>query len=84
MISFYKNQLELSLALKNLIDKYWDFEIEEDKFIELIKSISYNNKELLFKNEDYTSIVKLKLGIKRLNLVDKIIGYEVKGRGKRE
>lgn len=71
--TYFKNQLDLALTLRDVIDRYWRMEIKEDEFINYIRQVDENNKEKLYKDEDYTSIVKQKLGAKRLDLIDKII-----------
>ena len=65
------------ITKKKLIDTYWRLEVEEKEFIEVVNNIAENNKNLLLKNNDYTSVVKMMLGIKRLCLLDKVLGrYE--------
>lgn len=74
MITFFKNQNDLAETLKNIIDKYWAMEVDEDEFIEYLRQVAKNNEELLYKSGDYTTVVKQKLGIKRLGLLEKILG----------
>ncbi len=73
MITYFKNQSDLAETLKTVIDKYWDMEVDENEFIEYLKQVAKNNQELLYKNDDYTTVVKQKLGIKRLGLLNKIL-----------
>lgn len=49
-------------------------EIEEAEFVQYLKQVAENNSELLYKGNGYTTIVKQKLGIKRLGLLTKILG----------
>lgn len=74
MILYFKNQTELAEALKVLIDKYWELEIKEDELIETLGNIKENNKELIYKDGDYVAIVKQRLGVKRLRVLEIIIG----------
>jgi len=74
LITFFKNQNDLAETLKNIIDKYWAMEVDEDEFIEYLRQVAKNNEELLYKSGDYTTVVKQKLGIKRLGLLEKILG----------
>ena len=73
MITYFTTQLALTKSLLEAIDKYLNLELEETEFIKYIKQVSENNEELLFKDDDYTAIVKQKLGVKRLSLLDKIL-----------
>lgn len=73
MITYFKNQSDLAEALKDEIDKYWAMELIESEFIEYLKQVAKNNQELLYKDDDYTTVVKQKLGIKRLGLLSKVL-----------
>lgn len=78
MRTYFRSQLDLALILRDIIDKYWEMEIEENEFIYYIKQVEENNKEKLYKDGDYTGIVKQKLGMKRLELIDKVLNSEDK------
>lgn len=78
MRTYFRSQLDLALTLRDIIDKYWEMEIQEDEFIYYIKQVEENNKEKLYKDGEYTGIVKQKLGIKRLELIDKVLNSEDK------
>lgn len=71
--TFYKTQSEVADTINMLIDSYWDNGIKEEKLIDLIKKISHNNEHLLYKESKFTSVVKLKCGKRRLELVSKIL-----------
>ncbi len=73
MITYFKNQNDIAEALKDVIDKYWAMEVVEEEFIQYLKDVAKNNQELLYKDNDYTTVVKQKLGIKRLGLLTKIL-----------
>ena len=73
VITYFKNQSDIAEALKDVIDRYWAMEIVEEEFIEYLKQVAKNNQELLYKDDDYTTVVKQKLGIKRLSLLTKIL-----------
>ena len=66
MNTIFKNQIELALALRDIIDKYYEYLIPEEKLKKYLQNVAYNNSDLLFKDGDYTSAVKLKLGVKGL------------------
>lgn len=74
--TFYKSQKEVALMLCGQVDYYWGNEIKEDKFIENIKRIVNNNKHLIIKDDNYTAIVKLKCGKKRLELVSRLLNVK--------
>jgi len=73
MITYFKSQLTLTEGLIAVIDDYWNLKINETEFILYIGQVSENNKQLLFKNGNYVSIVKQRLGVKRLDLLDRIL-----------
>lgn len=72
MITFYKSQKDVAQALKLLIDDYWELKIEEDIFINRLNQIIKNNQDMVFKENDFTSQVKQRLGKKRTELILKI------------
>ena len=76
MITYFKNQSDIAEALKDVIDRYWAMKVNEDEFIEYLKQVAKNNQELLYKDNDYTTVVKQKLGIKRLGLLTKILNND--------
>lgn len=63
-------------ALKTIIDNYWKMEVEEKDLITYIKQVGENNYDLLFKNNEYPLVIKQRLGIKRLRIVNKILDRE--------
>ncbi len=71
--TFYKTQSEVADTINKLIDSYWGDEIKEETLIDSIKKISQNNDHLLYKEDEFTSVVKLKCGKRRLELVTKIL-----------
>jgi len=73
VITYYKNQIDLANSLKNIIDKYWAMEVDEEEFIKYLKQVAEKNKDLLYKEGDYTTTVRQKLGVKRLGLLTKIL-----------
>lgn len=59
---FYKNQSDISVALCEVIDLYWNNEIKEKLMIESITKILKNNKDKIIKNNKFTSIIRQKCG----------------------
>lgn len=72
MVTYYKNQISLAHALIDIIDKYWAEELSEEAMISSLSELIEKNKEKLIQDNDYTSIIKQRLGKKRLDLLTKI------------
>lgn len=70
---FFKNQEDVSKQLKLLIDQYWDLDLTEEILVASVKDIIDNNKELVYKDGQYTKVLEQRLGDKRLLLIDKIL-----------
>lgn len=70
---FYRTQRDLSTALNQLVDAYWDDEIDENELIEGVKSIYGNNREKLIKNNKFTKVVQQQSGKRRLAVVERIL-----------
>lgn len=70
---FYRTQRELAIALNQLVDSYWENEINEDVLMESIKVIYENNNDKLLKDNDYTKVVLQQCGKRRLSIVSKIL-----------
>lgn len=76
--TFYKTQGEVAEIIIKLIDSYWGDEIKEPEFIELIQKIKQNNDHLIYKNGDFTTILKQKCGKRRLEVVARILKLSIK------
>jgi len=74
---FYKTQRDVAEVINELIDSYWDNELEEDKLINDIKVLFSNNDTKIFKDGDFTTILKQQCGKRRLEVVEKILGLEI-------
>ncbi|ABR47783.1 hypothetical protein Amet_1606 [Alkaliphilus metalliredigens QYMF] len=73
MITYFKSQKDLANALINLIDSYWCSEINEQLFLERINEIVSKNNEKVYREEDYTSVIRQRLGKRRIELLDKVL-----------
>lgn len=73
---FYRTQRDLSTALNQLVDAYWEEEIEEDELIDGVKSMYENNKDKLIKNNEFTKVVQQQSGKRRLAVVGRILEME--------
>ncbi|MBP1938223.1 MULTISPECIES: TIGR04540 family protein [Paenibacillus] len=69
---FYKSQDEVAKAINQIIDAYWLNELSEDNMIETIKALLQNNHSKIFKDNDYTSVIKQKCGKRRLEVVTRL------------
>lgn len=74
---FYRTQRDLSIALNQLVDAYWEEKIKEDELIDGVKSIYENNRDKLIKNNEFTKVVQQQSGKRRLVVVERIL--EMKG-----
>lgn len=72
MVTYYKNQISLAHALIDIIDKYWAEELSEEAMISSLSELIDKNQDKLLVDNEYTSIIKQRLGKKRLDLLTKI------------
>lgn len=70
---YYKNQLELSYALKEYIDSYFKNEIQENAFEKRMIEVVNSNKDKLYRGDEFTKKPKQILGKVRLDLIKKIM-----------
>lgn len=70
---FYKNQVDVAKALNNLIDRYWENEIQENKLLEGITKIIKNNENKIIKDGIYTTIIQQRCGKKRLEIIESVM-----------
>jgi uncharacterized protein (TIGR04540 family) len=70
---FYKSQVEVSTAINELIDAYWDDQIAEEVLLKNINKMVEYNKSKILKDDDFTTILKQKCGKRRLEIVAKIL-----------
>lgn len=73
MVTYFKSQKDLAVALIQLIDKYWSYELSEDNLINQINELSSKNKEKLFIDGQYSSVLKQRLGKRRIELLNKVL-----------
>lgn len=70
--TFFKNQKEAAEAINFIIDSYWDNKIDEKNMIELLQGIMRNNDSLIFKENEFVTLLRQKCGKRRLEVVLKI------------
>lgn len=73
MITYFKSQKDLANALINLIDSYWSSEINEELFLDRINEIVSKNNEKVYSDNKYTSVIRQRLGKRRIELLDKVL-----------
>ena len=73
MITYFKSQKDLANALINLIDSYWGSEINEELFLDRINEIVSKNNEKVYSDNEYTSVIRQRLGKRRIELLDKVL-----------
>ena len=73
MITFFKSQKDLAESLIELIDDYWNHELSEEDLISQINVLISKNLEKTYLDGDYTSVLKQRLGKRRIVLLDKIL-----------
>lgn len=73
MVTYFKSQKDLAEALIKHIDAYWNYELSEQDLISQVKEYITKNEEKVYSDGDYTSVIKQRLGKKRLELLDKIL-----------
>lgn len=69
----YKPYRELADVLNQLIDKYWDNDVNESEFIYHINTLYTNNPIKIKKGEQDTSILQQICGKRRLEVIDRIL-----------
>jgi uncharacterized protein (TIGR04540 family) len=70
---FQKTQRHLASSINEVIDKYWQDEIEEPEMINLIQKLYAINKDKMMKDGQYTTIIRQQCGKKRLDVVSCIL-----------
>lgn len=70
---FYRTQRDLSTALNQLVDAYWEEAIKETELIDGVKSMYENNRDKLIKNNEFTKVVQQQSGKRRLAVVERIL-----------
>jgi uncharacterized protein (TIGR04540 family) len=70
--TFFKNQKEAAETINFIIDSYWEDKIDEKNMIELLQGIMRNNDSLIFKENEFVTLLRQKCGKRRLEVVLKI------------
>lgn len=70
---YYKNQEELSYALRNYIDDYFEGNVEDETLDEKIYMVIQANKNKFYKDNEIAKKPKQILGKTRLNVLEQIL-----------
>lgn len=70
---FFTCQSELAIELIKIIDSYSHKQISEQRLKSLILRMTNNNKEIIFLNGELKSIIRQRLGKKRIRILMLII-----------
>jgi len=70
---FYRTQRDLASAVNQLVDAYWQEEIEETTFVESVKNLYEHNTNKMIKDNHFTRVIQQTCGKRRLEIVGKII-----------
>jgi uncharacterized protein (TIGR04540 family) len=74
MNTYYKSQRDLANALIRIIDSYWDHNVTEKHLLKYLQTIYENNSnKIIDENSRIKSVVKQRLGKKRLSLIIQIL-----------
>ncbi|WEZ08865.1 TIGR04540 family protein [Priestia flexa] len=78
---FQRTQRDLAASINELIDKYWQDELDEPQMIKLIQKLYAINESKMVKNGKYTTIIRQQCGKKRLDIVSCILELKEKDIG---
>lgn len=70
---YYKNQLELSYALRDYIDLYFENRVHDEELEETITSVIAANKDKFYSGAEIAKKPKQILGKTRLNVLKQIL-----------
>ncbi len=70
---YYKNQLELSYALRDYIDLYFENRVHDEELEETITSVIAANKDKFYSGTEIAKKPKQVLGKTRLNVLKQIL-----------
>lgn len=75
VVTFFKSQKDLAEALIVLIDSYWKNELKEDLLVSQLSELVMKNSEKVYLDDRYTSVLKQRLGKRRIELMNKILKH---------
>lgn len=73
---FYKSQVEVAEVINQIVNGYWNNEIQEQIMINEIKKLLKTNFSKIIKDNDFTKVLKQKCGKRRLEIVSNIMDIQ--------
>lgn len=70
---FYKSQVEVADVINELIDRYWENDIDEPLLVDNINKLYDNNKSKFLKNGEFTTVIRQKCGKRRSEVIAGIL-----------
>lgn len=70
---FYKSQVEVAEVINQIIDGYWNDDIDENVMIDRISRLLKTNMSKVIKGNEYTKVILQKCGKRRLEIVRNIM-----------
>ncbi|WJE15758.1 TIGR04540 family protein [Halobacillus sp. ACCC02827] len=70
---FHRTQRDLASSINQVIDQYWNNDLEEAQMIDMVQNLYNNNESKFVKNGEYTSIINQQCGKRRLEVISKVL-----------
>lgn len=70
---FYRTQRDVAKALNELIDSYWNRDIDEDYLLQGVYDLYEHNGDKMIKNRQFTTVLIQQSGKRRLAIVKRIL-----------
>jgi uncharacterized protein (TIGR04540 family) len=70
---FYKSQVEIADVINQLIDRYWENNMDESLLIHNINKLYDNNLTKILKDREFTTVIRQKCGKRRIEVVARIL-----------
>lgn len=70
---FNRTQRDLASSINQVIDQYWNNDLEEAQMVNMIQNLYNNNKSKFVKNGEYTSIINQQCGKRRLEVISNVL-----------
>lgn len=74
---FQKTQRDMASVINQLIDSYWNDEINEQGLIDKVNALHTNNPDKLIKGNRFTTVIQQQCGKRRLEIVKRIIKEDI-------
>lgn len=77
MSIYYRNQSLAAKGINGIIDKYWKNEKTEEEMINEIKDLVSKNYSLVYKGNDYSAVIKQRVGKKRMRVMNQVLNRDI-------